>query len=397
MINLMKKPAILGNKPIFKYSFPITLPTTPPWNSLKNKYKDIISSGMLTNSKLVCEFESKIANYLGVKYAVAVSSCTCGLMLVLKVLNLKGEVILPSFTFHATAHSLIWNNLKPIFVDCDLGTFNIDPIEVKKAITSNTCAILAVHIFGNPADVDSLSNIAKKNKLKLIFDAAHGLGSEHNGMHVGTFGDAEVFSLSPTKLLTCGEGGLVATNNKDIADKVRIARNYGDSGNYNCEFSGFNSRMGEFSALLGLEGLKMLDTNVSKRNKIFNLYKRLLINIPGITFQKILPFNKSSFKDISILIEENKFGLNRDVIAKALLAENISVKKYFYPAVHKQKTFLSFVENNRKLVNTNIVSHGSLSLPVYSHINMLDVEKICLAIQRIYFYRDKLRLRNPLI
>lgn len=386
MKNRCKIPAILGGQPAFEKPVPITIPTLPSPDNLVKKYKEIISSGMITNHKNVFDFEKKVAEYLGVKYAVAVNSCTSGLMLIMKVFGLKGEVILPGFTFHATAHAVVWNGLKPVFVDCNRDTYNISPLSVEKAITSRTSAVLAVHIFGNPANIIALETITKKYKLPLIFDAAHGFGAKYKDKSVGGFGDAESFSLSPTKLLVAGEGGLVTTNNKELADKVKVGRNYGDSGNYDPEFSGFNARMNEFSAILGTESLEMLEENVERRNKIVILYKALLSDLPGISFQKIEDGNRSSYKDFSILIDEGKFGLSRNKLVEALTLENIGVKKYFYPAVHLQKAFKQY-SNNQKLINTENISNNSLSLPLYSHMSLETVKKIGESIQRIYFYR----------
>ena len=383
-------PAFLGGNPAFSKPVPITEPTIPPIERLKKRYTQVLKSKMITNAKYVREFETRIAAYLGVKYAIVVSSCTSGLMLIMKSLGLKGEVILPSFTFHATAHAVIWNGLKPVFVDCDPETYNIDPREVAKAITPATAAILAVHIFGNPPDIDALSKIAKQHNLKLIFDSAHGFGTKYKGRQVGTFGNAESFSLSPTKILTAGEGGIVTTKEKDVAEKVRIGRNYGDPGTYNCEFSGLNARMSEFNALLGIESLKMLEKNVARRNIIVELYKKLLFGIPGIIFQKIKERNRSSYKDFSILIDEEKFGLTRDKLHEALMAENINVKKYFYPPVHRQKTFSLFKSSQPRLEKTDKISNNCLSLPLYSHMPINITKKICSIINKIYSHRKEI-------
>ncbi len=387
-------PAIFGGTSFFNKVIPITEPTISSISALKKKYEEVLRSRMITNSKYVKEFEKNVAEYLGVKYAVAVSSCTSGLMLIIKSLELKGEVILPSFTFHATAHSVVWNGLKPIFVDCDPKTYNIDPKEVEKAITKKTSAILAVHLFGNPANTEDLERIAKKHNLKLIFDAAHAFGAKRRGKNVGGFGDAESFSLSPTKLLTSGEGGIIATNNKDLAEKLKVARNYGDSGNYDCEFTGFNARMSEFNAILGIETLRMLEKNVNRRNKIANIYKSELSKIPGISFQYISPSDRSTFKDFSIYIDENKFGMTRDELYDAVLKENIVVKKYFYPPVHLQKAYKN-IKTLHKLDNTENITSRVFSLPLYSHIDEKTVRNICFVIKNIYEYNLNIkRLRK---
>lgn len=383
----MKKtgvPAILGGKPIFNTLHPFTRPTLNGISIVQKKYLEIFKNGMITNSKYVEKFETKVKNHLGVKYAVALNSCTSGLMLILKALNLKGEVIIPSFTFYATGHSVLWNNLTPVLVDCDKNTYTIDPSSVEKAITPKTSAIIGVHLFGNPANVKELEKIAKKYKLKLIFDSAHGFGIRYQGKPLGSSGDAESFSLSPTKLLTTAEGGIVTTNNEELAKKIKMGRNYGDQGTYDCDVLGLSARMSELHAILGVESLKNLEKNTAKRNKLAKLYKQLLSKIPGISFQTIEDGNRSSFKDFSIYIDKDKFGLSRNELAAALTAENIMVKKFFYPPVHKQKLYAKFSNPKNKLDNTNSLSDNSLSIPLYSHMEIGDLKKVCDAICRIY-------------
>lgn len=384
------QPAILGGRPAFDEPIAITKPTIPPIDILQRNYVKILESGMITNAQYVRDFEIQIANYLGVRNAVAVNSCTGGLMLVMKIMKLEGEVIVPSFTFHASAHAIVWNKLKPVFVDCDPETYCIDLKEVERAINKNTCAILGVHIFGNPADVDGLEKLANKHNLKLFFDAAHGFGSQYQGKNLGGFGNAEAFSLSPTKLLTAGEGGIVTTNDDELAKQLRIGRNYGDSGDYDSTFSGFNARMSEFHAMLGIESLKDLEKNVARRNQIANLYKTGLAKVPGISFQKIKEGNRSSFKDFTILIDEERFGMSRDMLYKALGAEKISVKKYFYPPVHEQKAFASYPSDIEFLKMTHKVSYNVLSLPLYSHIEESAVQKIIATIKNIYEHRQQI-------
>ncbi|MFA5147189.1 MAG: DegT/DnrJ/EryC1/StrS family aminotransferase [Candidatus Omnitrophota bacterium] len=379
-------PAIAGGKPAFDEPVPITRPTITGIGGLVKGYRRILESGMITNAGYVKEFENRVAEYTGARHAIALASCTSGLMLIMKALGLKGEVILPSFTFHATAHAVVWNGLKPVFVDCDPATYNIDPEEAEKAITPATSAILAVYIFGNPPDMDKLERIARRRDLKLIFDAAHGFGSVYKGRNAGTFGDAESFSLSPTKLVTAGEGGVVTTNDDKLAGMVRIGRNYGDPGTYDCAFSGLSARMDEFSGLLGIEGLKRLEAHAKRRNSIAALYTRRLSKLEGLTFQKIEGRNRSSYKDFSILVDGARFGITRDVLADALAAEKIVTKKYFYPAVHDQKIFLGFRNGAAKFEATERLAGGSLSLPLYSDMPLSDVERICDTIERIHGY-----------
>lgn len=373
----------VAKKPAFEKVVPITEPTLPSLDALKDRYAKIVASRMITNAECAREFEAAVARHLGVKHAIAVSSCTNGLMLALRALNLHGEAIVPAFTFHATAHAAAWQGLKPVFVDSDPETCNIDPKAVEAAITPKTSVIMAVHLFGNPANVEVLQDIAKKHKLRLVFDSAHGFGAARKGKPVGGFGDAESFSLSPTKLVTCGEGGIVSTNDDELAKKIRMGRNYGDPGNYDCEFSGLSARMSEFNALMGIESLKLLDKNVADRNRLMKLYKELLSEVPGIGFQKIDAADRSSCKDFSIHLDEKAFGMTRDELMDALTAENIMTKRYFYPPVHWQRAFAQFGQAKKSIPNAEKLALRSLSLPLFSHMAEETVKKICAKVSQI--------------
>ncbi|MCX7608603.1 MAG: DegT/DnrJ/EryC1/StrS family aminotransferase [Anaerolineales bacterium] len=261
-------PAILGGEPLFPTMLPMVRPVLPSFEEMREGIQTILQTGMVTKGPFMRQFEAEMAAHLGVKHAVAVSSCTLGMMLVHQALGLRGEVVVPSFTFMATVSALVWAGLKPVFADVDAQTFNLDPAAAEAAITPQTTAIVAVHQFGNPADIEGLQEVARRHNLKLIFDAAHGAGALYRGEPVGKQGDAQIFSLSPTKLLITGEGGIVATNDDDLAAKVRIGREYGNDGNYDSAFAGLNARMPELSALLGLHSLKRLEEAARHRNEL---------------------------------------------------------------------------------------------------------------------------------
>jgi dTDP-4-amino-4,6-dideoxygalactose transaminase len=369
-------------KPLFQERFRFIRPTLPPLDSFFDDYSRGYAEGMITNSTLVARLEASVAERLQVAHCVAVSSCTSGLMIVLRALDLRGEVIMPSFTFFATGHAALWNGLKPVFADCTSDTWTLDPDEVERRITDRTCAILAVHMYGNPCHIERLSAIAGKYNLKLVFDAAHAFGSRHGERPIGQFGDAEVFSLSPTKLLIAGEGGLVATNDATLAHRLRAARNYGDLGAYDPELLGLNARMSEFNAALALAGLPLVDEKVKRHNAIAATYTRLLNAIPGVRFQKILPEDTSAYKDYSIHLQNDASKLTRDDLASVLLAENIETRKYFFPPLHRQQIYKNYrpaVEQYLK--RTDSISEGVLSLPIYESLPEDTVEKVALAIR----------------
>ncbi len=368
-------PAVLTGAPIFDNRVDIVRPVIPSHRDIEGELKEILTSGLVTKGTYLQNFEADMAAHLQVKHAVAVSSCTSGLMLSLRGLGLTGDVIVPSFTFMATISACIWAGLNPVFADVDLGTTNLDPVAVEQLITPSTSAIVAVHNFGNPAAIEPLQDIANRQGLELIFDAAHGFGSLYKGCPIGGFGDVEVFSLSPTKLIIAGEGGIVATNNGDLADKVRIGREYGMK-NYDSLFAGINARLPEFNALMGIYSLKKVGEAVQCRNEIADIYAEKLRDVPGVGFQKVNPSNRCSYKDYSILVDEREFGLTRNELALALAAENIDTRKYYDPPAHTQMAYRAYTPSNRRLPVTEYLANNILCLPIWS--NMKD--DVCLGI-----------------
>lgn len=382
-------PAIHGGPPAFSERFPFIRPLLPPLAEVLSYYKAAYTNRLVTNGDCVARFECAAAEVLGAKYCVAVSSCTSGLTLVLRGLGLLGEVILPSFTFFATGHAVRWNGLSPVFADCHPKSWTIDPADVERQITSRTSAILAVHLYGNPCNIEALTEIATRRGLKLVFDAAHAFGSRCLGRPVGQFGDAEVFSLSPTKLLVAGEGGLVATNDATLAKALRALRNYGDAGSYDPEWLGANARMSEFNAALGLAGLPMLDAKIRRRAAIAQRYTDALSGLPGLSFQHVAKQDLATFKDFSVHITPSEFGLSRNQIGQMLLAENIETRKYFYPPLHRQKLYRSYHDPRRgHLPETERISGGILSLPIYESLTDETVDGISRAIVRLYAHNS---------
>jgi dTDP-4-amino-4,6-dideoxygalactose transaminase len=380
-----EEPAILGSTPLFSEKLPIIRPTLPTYDSLAPQVAEILGTGMLTKGKYLRQFEEQLAGYLRVKHAVCVSSCTIGLALAYQGLKLDDEVIVPSFTFMATVHPLVWLGVTPIFVDINPHTWCLDPVQVEQAITPRTTGIVAVHNFGNPADIEALETIAQRHGLKLIFDAAHGFGALCRGEPVGRYGDAEVFSTTPTKLLVTGEGGVVTTEDDALAGHIRAGREYGNDGRYGSLFAGLNARLPEFNAILGLKSLDMLEDNAERRNRVAGLFRQRLQPLPGLTFQEVHPGDRCSYKDLSVLVDEDRFGLTRDQLARALQAENIDTRKYHDPPVHTHQTYRHLRDRYRDaLPVTTWVSARSLSLPIYSHMDEDTVSRISLAVERIH-------------
>ena len=386
-------PALLGNNPTFKEKIPLTKPVLPDFNVLAEGLKPIIETGILTKGDHVRRLEEMVAQELGVQYVIAVSSCTSGLMLAYRALNLSGEVIVPSFTFMATVSALVWANARPVFVDVDPQTGTLSAACVEAAITRETSAIVAVHNFGNPADIEDLQAIAGRNCLRLIFDAAHGLGSRYQGSALGAQGDAHVFSLSPSKLVVAGEGGIIATNDRLVADTVRIGREYGNCGNYDSTFVGLNARMPEFNALLAQQSLQGLESASQKRNEAATVYRNGLKHLPGIGFQKVRPGNRSSYNMFSITVNAEEFGLTRDELRAALAAENIDTRSYYDPPAHRQSAYKHFMSPDVELVNTDRLSATSLCLPISSNGPMAVVKGVCHAIDLAHKFAPEIRAK----
>ncbi len=387
------KPAIFGGEPLFKEKVSIIKPTLFDHTEIDSEMQEIFSTGNVTVSKYVRQFEKECAQYFGVRQVVAVANATTGLMLAVKGLGLSGEVIVPSFTFTATVHSLVWNNITPVFVDCEEGTYNIDVSKVKEKITAKTSAIMPVYIFGNPPRIKELEEIAKRNNLKLIFDSAQAFGAEYKGIKAGGFGDCEIFSLSPTKVLTAIEGGLIATNDEELAGFLRQVRDYGKTiDGKNIEFVGLNARMSELHALVGLKNLKNIEKCLKTRRELIALYKAFLGGIDGLSFQEVLLENTASGNYMVIFVDKKLFGISRDDLCEALKAENIETKKYFHPPIHMQKAYFELrAKYAERLPVTEKASERGLALPLYGHMDTETAEKVCCAIRRICFYSRQMQ------
>jgi dTDP-4-amino-4,6-dideoxygalactose transaminase len=316
---------------------PLARPDLPDWETIAPMLKAVIESRQLTNGPNVRRLEERAAEYLGVKHCVAVASCTAGLMLILRASDLDGEVIVPGFTFSATAHAVAWNGLHPAFADCDPWTLTLDVASVEAAVGSRTSAILATHVFGTPCDVDALEALGARLGLKVFFDAAHAFGSRSNGRSVGRFGDAEVFSLTPTKPMVAGEGGIIATNDDALAERCRIGRDYGNPGDYDCRFIGLNARMSEMHAVVALCSLDGIEERIVRRNHIASGYRTGLDGVRGVSFPGVRPEDRSTFKDFTILIGDGPAA--RDHVAARLRDAGIETRMYYSPPVHRQTAY----------------------------------------------------------
>ncbi|MGH2591805.1 MAG: DegT/DnrJ/EryC1/StrS family aminotransferase [Actinomycetota bacterium] len=386
-----RAPAILGGHPLFAAGLPLARPRVPNAERIAADVGRILASGILTNGPYVRRLEETMEEYLGVQHCVAVSSCTSGLMLLLRAADLSGDVVLPSFTFAATAHAVAWNGLRPVFADIDPETLTLSPIAASHATGMRTSAILATHLYGAPCDIEGLTELARRSGVRLFFDAAHAFGARHGDDPVGGFGDAEVFSLSPTKPVVASEGGIIATNDDEIAERCRIGRDYANPGDYDCLFVGLNARMSEIHAALALASMEDLDERTLRRNELARRYHEVLGAIPGLDFPRIAEGDVSTFKDFTILVDAEEFGLRADRLAEALAAEGIETRRYYSPPVHRMRAYRSVVHLNGALAVTDEAAERVLTLPMFD--DMSD-DAPALVAQAIVGIRDHLAVER---
>ncbi|MBI5055588.1 MAG: DegT/DnrJ/EryC1/StrS family aminotransferase [Nitrospirae bacterium] len=375
---------------------PIIKPTLIDFNEIKKEFREVWESGKVTVSKYTNLFEEEVKKTLGVRNVIAVSSCTSGLILAIKALELKGEVILPSFTFAATAHALVWNNITPVFCDSETGTYNIDASKIEPLITGKTSAIMPVYIFGVPPKIYELERIASKHHLKLIFDSAQGLGSKYKGKFAGGFGDVEVFSLSPTKVVSSIEGGLITTNNDKLAGKIRQMRDYGKSlDGEDMDFVGLSARISEFHSIIGLKNFMKVKQLIEKRSYLIRLYKNHLKDVRGISFQSVPEDCKSTGNYMVVFVDEKNALSTRNEIYEFLKENGIQTKKYFYPALHMQTAYMKYRKTYQgKLQVAERAADEGLALPLYSHMAEGDVQKICSKVKEVLSWRQKYSLMS---
>ncbi|WP_447978417.1 DegT/DnrJ/EryC1/StrS family aminotransferase [Candidatus Nitrospira bockiana] len=368
-------------------SVPIIRPTLPPLENIVDLLADQWALGTVTLGPVVKAFEEEVCRQIGVRHAVALSSCTAGLMLAVQALGLPrgSEVIVPSFTFAATAQALVWNGLVPVFCDCLPGTCTLDPDDVERNLSAKTSAICGVTIFGLPPDVDSLVAIGERRGVPVFFDSAQGLGATYKGKPLGGLGSAEIFSLSPTKVVTAIEGGLFTTNHGDLADRVRAMRDYGKDPitGEGMLHLGLSARMSELHAAVGLLSVRRIDDLVKERLVRIHLYRERLGSLRGCTVQS-LPADRTTSGNYFVIFISDRAKQTRDQVYTALKDVGIQTKRYFHPPVHRQDMFQDFpMRLSDRLAQTNTAAREGLALPLYSHMTLTDIDTVCEKIRAI--------------
>ncbi|PQV63689.1 dTDP-4-amino-4,6-dideoxygalactose transaminase [Abditibacterium utsteinense] len=335
--------AIFGAMPVFADKLHVGRPNIGNRERLTERINDLLDRRWLTNNgPYVQELEKRIADYIGVRHCIAMCNATIALEIAIRALELTGEVIVPSFTFIATAHALQWQQITPVFCDINPQTHLIDSSKVEQMITPRTTGIIGVHLWGRGCDVESLTQIAHQYKLKLMFDAAHAFACSYKGQMIGSFGDAEVFSFHGTKFFNSLEGGAVLTNNDELASKIRLMKNFGFEGYDTVGYIGTNGKMNEVSAAMGLTSLESLEEFVSVNRNNYHQYQEELKGINGI---KIITYDESeqcNYQYIVLEINEAETILSRDELIEVLWAENVMARRYFYPGCHRMEPYRSY-------------------------------------------------------
>ncbi|AFY53896.1 putative PLP-dependent enzyme possibly involved in cell wall biogenesis [Rivularia sp. PCC 7116] len=379
MKNKISELAIFGGSPTFNEKLHVGRPNIGSREILLQRINDILDSKWLSNNgNFVQEFEHQIASLVGAKHCIATCNATIGLEIAIKACELKGEVIVPSFTFVATAHALQWQGIEPVFCDIDPKTHNIDPKKIESLITDKTTAIIGVHLWGRGCDVEALAEIAKRYNLKLLFDAAHAFSCSYQGQMIGNFGNVEVFSFNATKFCNSFEGGAIVTNDSELANKIRLMKNFGFS-NYDCvDFIGINGKMSEVSAAMGLTSLESINDfiNINRRN--YQKYQQELSNIRGINLINYDDAEQCNYQYVIIEIDESITGISRDKIYDILWAENVLARRYFYPGCHQMEPYRSRIADmGLMLTNTRHLAARVLALPTGTAIGISEISNIC--------------------
>ncbi len=371
--------AILGGRPAFAEKLYVGRPNIGDRTRLLVRLNDILDTRWLTNGGPYVEsFEGRITELTGVKHCIATCNATVALEIAIRALGLVGEVLIPSFTFVATAHALQWQQIRPVFCDIDPKTHCMDPRSVEAMITPRTTGIIGVHLWGRACYVNALTEIAARHKLTLLFDAAHAFGCSDRGRMIGSFGEAEVFSFHATKFVNSLEGGAVVTNNNALARKLRLMRNFGFTGYDKVNYVGTNGKMTEVCAAVGLTSLEALNEIVEVNRRNYEVYRENLDVLPGVSVIEYDPTEHNNYHYIVAEIDPASAPLNRDELLAILLNENVLARRYFWPGCHRMEPYRTLYPNSHLfLPQTERVAAQVMSLPTGQTITPEIIRAIC--------------------
>jgi dTDP-4-amino-4,6-dideoxygalactose transaminase len=371
--------AITGARPAFRTPLHVGAPNIPDRQRLCERFDDILDRCWLTNGgPYVQEFEKRVADRIAVRHCVSTCNGTLALEIAIRALGLTGEVIVPSFTFVATAHALQWQEITPVFCDIDPVSLNIDPAKAVELITPRTAGIIGVHLWGRPCDIDSLEKLARRRNLKLLFDASHAFGCTHQGRTIGSFGDAEIFSFHATKFVNAIEGGAILTNNDELAGKARLMRNFGFVDYDAVAHVGTNGKMNEFSAAMGITSLDSMARFIEINHANYLVYRRELSEIPGVRLLTYDSKENRNYQYIVVEIDHQTCGISRDDLVQVLGAEMVMARRYFHPGCHRMEPYRSYFPHAGLLLPvTERMSTRLMSLPTGTAVDETQIQIIC--------------------
>jgi dTDP-4-amino-4,6-dideoxygalactose transaminase len=355
----------------------VTKPELPPLEEFMPYLKDIWERRVLTNGGPYHQrLERALQEYLGVEHIALFCNGTIALVTALQSLRITGEVITTPYSFVATAHSLVWNGIKPVFVDIDEHTLNLDPGKIEAAITQQTTAIMPVHCYGEPCDIDAIQRIADNYNLKVIYDAAHAFGVEYKGRSVLRHGDLSVLSFHATKVFNTFEGGAIVCPDAKTKQRIDHLKNFGFVDEATVVAPGINGKMSEFNAALGLLQLKHVDHAMARRRAIAALYRRRLSAVKGIHCLGDPGAARANHAYFPILVKP-EYPITRDELNHRLKANNINPRRYFYPLISEFPMYRGLPSAHRNnLPVATVVSQQVLCLPIYPDLSTADVEDI---------------------
>lgn len=365
---------------------PLVRPSLPDLSTLAATFQSIWESGTVTTGPVTRAFEAAVADELDVAHVVMVNHGTTALMLAARALGLAGEVVVPSFSWTATAGALAWNGIEPVFADITPGRLTLDPAAAEAAITPYTSAIMPVNVFGVPPDVEAFEELGERHGLPILYDTAQGLGSRYRGRRCGGFGAAECFSLSPTKVVTAVEGGLVTTNDAGVAEAVRSMRDSGKSADGSDIIRlGLSGRPSELHAAVGLEMFGRVDTLIAERAERAGWYRELLAGLPGLRFQEVPEDVYSTGNYFVVLLDPAEAPITRSDLQAALEADGIQSKRYFFPAIHRQAAYGHLASRYvGRLPVTERAATSGLALPFFGSMTREDAERVARAVRAAF-------------
>jgi dTDP-4-amino-4,6-dideoxygalactose transaminase len=387
--------AILGGEPAFPEPLHVGRPNIGDRDRLMERIGGVIDRRWLTNDgPLVREFEEAVASFLGVPHCIAMCNGTVALEIAIRAAGLRGEVIVSPFTFVATAHALQWQEITPVFCDIDPRTHNIDPARVEELITPRTTGILGVHVWGRPAPVDRLTEIAAEHDLQLLFDSAHAFGCSDGGRKVGSFGTAETLSFHATKIVNSFEGGAIVTADDGFAEVARLMRNHGFADYDEVGHVGTNGKMSEVAAAMGLTSLESWDEFVSVNRRNYEAYRAALQGVEGVQLIHYDDAELCNWQYVVLEVDESA-ALTRDELHAVLWAENVLARRYFFPGCHRMEPYRSlFPDVAERLPQTERLVQRVLALPTGTSMTVDDVRLVADLVGRAM--GDGARLRSAL-